>query len=462
MPTTPALGYGQRGDAPIDQVNIWMRSTPWYQSLIKSFGQQPNNVHLNDQQKQQVIRAAQANGVVVDEGGNGQEIDDSGNFQAKSHTLRNTLTVAGIAAAAIATMGAAGVFGGAAAAGSGAAGALPAGVTLEGTAAGLGGASTAIGAGTLASTTTVPTVGALAAGGTGLAAGATAPLAAYGLGTSAIGGLAPGLSSGASTAGFGGGSSIYGAGGAAAAGGLSYADLLKYGVPTAGSLIGGLVQASAQGKASDAQQKYLEEALAYQKEQDTYNRNRQAGLDAQEVQRYGNYQGRIGGFIANGQNSNDRMSALLGLPARAPGSSSGASSYGTSTNQGVALSPEITARLAANYKDLGVSPTGAGSGPTDIGYYGGKVAETGGLTDANTSYWFGPNGRIAQDLAKAGVQGSPATPPSMSPAAPPVTTQPQTRAAVQMRAPDGSVKSVPADQVDHFTQLGATVLQGAA
>lgn len=170
MPNTaPNLGYGQRGEVPIDAYNQWQRSQPWYQTLIKSFGQDPSHVHLNDDQKQQVIRAAQANGVVVDEGHNGQEVDDSGNFHAKSHTLRNTLMVAGIAGAALLTAGAAGVFGGAAA-GAG-----------EGAAAGGG----------LAASTTVPTVGGLAAGGTGLAAGAGAGVggAAAG-GASTLGGLA--------------------------------------------------------------------------------------------------------------------------------------------------------------------------------------------------------------------------------------------------------------------------------
>lgn len=141
MPNTPpSLGYGQRDEAPIDHVNQYMRSADWYQSLIKSFGQDPNNVHLNDTQKQQVIRAAQANGIVVDEGGNGQEVDDSGNFRAKGHGLRNTLIVAGIAGAALATMGAAGVFSGAAAAGG--SGAAAGGGAAAATGAGTAGAST--------------------------------------------------------------------------------------------------------------------------------------------------------------------------------------------------------------------------------------------------------------------------------------------------------------------------------
>jgi hypothetical protein len=108
--TQPNLGYGQRGEAPIDAVNQWMRSQPWYQQQLAAWGQNPNGVKLNDDQKQQIVRLAQAHGVVIDEGHNGQEVDDSGNFQAKSHKLRNTLIVGGIAGAALLTAGLAGAF----------------------------------------------------------------------------------------------------------------------------------------------------------------------------------------------------------------------------------------------------------------------------------------------------------------------------------------------------------------
>lgn len=157
MADTPQLGYGNRDNASIDHVNQMMRSQPWYYEYLKSQGQSPDNVHLNDAQKQGLIRAAQGNGIVVDEGRDGQEIDDSGNFRAKGHKLRNTMIVAGIAAATLATMGAAGVFSaGAGGAGAAVGGAAPAAAGLggvEGSAvAGLGaaslpGAGTAIGAG---------------------------------------------------------------------------------------------------------------------------------------------------------------------------------------------------------------------------------------------------------------------------------------------------------------------------
>jgi hypothetical protein len=243
----------------------------------------------------------------------------------------------------------------------------------------------------------------------------------------------------------------------AATSGVSYGDLLKYVVPTAGNLIGGIIQSKATGAASDAQQKYLEEALAYQKEQDTYNRNRQAGLDAQEVQRYGAYQGRIGGFIANGQNSNDRMSALLGLPARAPGSSSGASS-GPPASQRVATDPATQAAIRTELQRVNSNDS-----PAAWDEY---LASHGDSSAKNWSYWK-DRIDIGDGVGKgyAGTSSAPPVSPQPSaPSAPAVTTQPQARsaAAVQMRGPDGSVKAVSADQVDHYKALGATVLGAAA
>src|SRR5438094_9364881 len=113
--TQPQLGYGKPTEASIDSVNIWMRSTPWYQDEMRAWGQDPGHPTLSKSQSQQLLKMAQAQGVVVDEGN--MEVDDHGNFNPKGHKLRNTLIVAGIAAATIATMGAAGVFAGAAGAG---------------------------------------------------------------------------------------------------------------------------------------------------------------------------------------------------------------------------------------------------------------------------------------------------------------------------------------------------------
>src|SRR6266478_5769244 len=96
---TQNVGKGS-SEADIDHVNIWMRAQPWYQDQMKQWGQDPGHPHLNDKQAKQIMRLAQANGVVVDEGHD--EVDKGGNFDKKGHALRNTLIVAGIAAATIA------------------------------------------------------------------------------------------------------------------------------------------------------------------------------------------------------------------------------------------------------------------------------------------------------------------------------------------------------------------------
>jgi hypothetical protein len=148
----PQLGYGKQTEASIDTVNQWMRSQPWWSAIAGNGGK------LSDTQRRAILKQAQANGVVVDEGD--MEVDPAGNFNPKGHKLRNTLVVAGLAGATIATMGAAGAFGGAAAAGGGA------------SAAGSGAA--AAGAGTAAASTAAAGAGiggGVAAGGASAAGG---------------------------------------------------------------------------------------------------------------------------------------------------------------------------------------------------------------------------------------------------------------------------------------------------
>lgn len=111
--------------------------------------------------------------------------------------------------------------------------------------------------------------------------------------------------------------------------------------------------------------------------------------------------------------------AQLPLAAGAPTSSTKSGGTPSPTDDAAILD-----QLQKNYAALGVTPTGPGSGPTDIQYYAGKVAETGGLTPDNIKFWFGPNGRIASDLAKAKggtsatktAQTSLGAPPSLGPA----------------------------------------------
>lgn len=296
--------------------------------------------------------------------------------------------------------------------------------TLEGVAAGAGGA------------TTVP------------AAGSVLPSATYGAGgaVTSFAGVAPEV----------GGGSVAG---------LSYADLLKYGLPVAGNLVGNLIQAKASGAATDAQQKYLEEALAYQKESDAYARATDAaryadtrGDVAKADQRYSDYQGRILPWIQNGTSSNDRMAALLGLPARAGGASGGSS--GPPASQRVAIDPTTQAAIRSE-----LQATNSSDDPAAWDEY---VSSHGDSAAKNWAYWktrIDTGDGVGKGYAGPSSPSAPpaAAPPVTPPAPPAITTQPQARAAdVQMRAPDGSVNTVPADQVDHYRSLGATLLGAAA
>lgn len=161
----PQLGYGKPTETSIDNVNIWMRGQPWYQEQMKAWGQDPGHPTLSKSQSSQILKMAQGQGVVVDQGD--MEVDNHGNFNPKGHKLRNTLIVAGIAGATIATMGAAGVFSGGAlgpstaanmAATSAAANSVPAGISAAGLTTGVAGLAP------LASTITAPGSAALPAG----------------------------------------------------------------------------------------------------------------------------------------------------------------------------------------------------------------------------------------------------------------------------------------------------------
>lgn len=105
-------------EADINATNVWMRSQPWYQQLLTKFNQDPNNVHLTSIESRQILDAAKANGVNVNEGN--IEVDPSGNFNPKGHKLRNGLIAAalggGAAFAAPAVLGAFGAAGGGSAA----------------------------------------------------------------------------------------------------------------------------------------------------------------------------------------------------------------------------------------------------------------------------------------------------------------------------------------------------------
>lgn len=130
-PLPPGIGT----DDQAAQATAFMRSTPWYRQLFQSWGVNPDNpgaFHLNDDQQQQLLSTARANGIGISDR---YEIDRNGAIVEGGHKLRNTLIGAGIGAGAIFGAPAlAGLFAG----GGGAGAAAGAGVGLGETAGGFG------------------------------------------------------------------------------------------------------------------------------------------------------------------------------------------------------------------------------------------------------------------------------------------------------------------------------------
>jgi len=301
---------------------------------------------------------------------------------------------------------------------------------------------------------------------------------------------------------------------------------LKYGAPIAANLISSKIQSNAAKDASDAQQQYLQEALAYEKEKDLYQRGIDAAAVTKEATRYGDYQARLAPFIANGVSSNDRMAALLGLPARAGGSGGGSgggdSGAGYTPSQtpqaqaawagfnklfpGETLTPAMLTAHKAELEALGFTlrPNAAGE-VGKIQYGTDRIADViqgagSGVNKKQVLYGGPPPGG---DLAPSDpvLTARPPTPLESNPntgvtgglvtsqldprfAAPADTSgrggynpyspavAPAARVAapvaaiptgmVTVRAPNGQTKQVSASEAAHWTSRGATVLEGAA
>jgi hypothetical protein len=118
---------------------------------------------------------------------------------------------------------------------------------------------------------------------------------------------------------------------AAPAAAATSSSLIPTAIGVGGQIIGSLINANAQGNATAAQQKYLEEALAYEKQRD-------AAAIALEGQRYQNYSTNIAPYLANGNSAGARMAGLLGLPAPPPVTTSSAPPY-TATSPTTTQSP---------------------------------------------------------------------------------------------------------------------------
>jgi len=182
-------------------------------------------------------------------------------------------------------------------------------------------------------------------------------------------------------------------------------------------------QTQAANYAANLQSQAAQRALDFQKQQAAID---QANFQKTQSANYGQYQSNAnenyGQYAAGTQTDYDRwalhqnnmgyLGQLLGLPARQlpaahiaappvfgadPFSSGGTASSGPP-------SQSIMDALKANYKSLGYAPTGPGTGPTDIDYMAKQAQASLDAGERPLSYWLGPNGRIAAEIAKAGVK----------------------------------------------------------
>lgn len=214
------------------------------------------------------------------------------------------------------------------------------------------------------------------------------------------------------------------AGGAAtgSAGG-PWGAIIGAGIGLFGSLFGAHEQASAASDAADKQAaaaKYAadlqdaaskrSEALLRQQSENDYQN--------QETTRKANY-----GQYAAQRGRLGTLGAMMGLPApeipayvpsvdpqftggstqpTASGAPTSGAPSGAPTSAGAAGSDPVTQAILDNYKALGVAPTGPGTGPTDIAYMVQQAKASLASGERPLSYWLGPQGRIAQELSKAG------------------------------------------------------------
>lgn len=448
----------------LDQINQAFRQSPVYQQWMQAHGKPLNGlVKLTDSERNGLGKTLENNGFQLPDG---WEIDQGGNIHEETHTGRNILIGAAIAAAAFGIP------------------AVLAAAPEAGTAAGLGGVE----------------AGAASGVGSTVASGSLAGGAGAGLGTAAgASAAAAGANAAFDAAGNFIGPSTINAG-LTTAGGSSLVDnILKYGVPLAGNVIGGVLQNNAAGKASDAQQKYLEEALAYQKQKDAEDRARQTGLDqlakdtdarnfarltgldeqaqehylnnvATEGSRYADYSGRIAPFVASGSAANAKAAKLLGLDpsafAVAPHPSptglasfspQGPSSYVDPTSVADQLGADDRAKIDALLKS-----SNSNDNPN---YWYGVAAQHGGY-DKTGSDWLTKRIGIGDGAGK-GYVGTPtvATAPPMPRTGGDASQQipaPTNAPMITIQAPSGATKQVPADQAQHWISMGGKVLDGVA
>lgn len=276
----PAVGVPTRktSEYELDQFNIQLRSSPLYQDFMRQRGLPTNGrVKLSRRQQEDLEKAMARAGFRVP---SGMHIDQGGNLNQKNRLGRNIAITAAIAGGTIATLGAAGVIGGAGAAAGGAGGAGAG----AGAGAAAGGAATGAAAGGTAAAT-----GATAAGWGGGAfgasmpvfVGAAAPAAATGLSTVAAPVLMPALASVPTAAGYaalasgpaagaitGGGNTVMNSVAGGGMGASDWLDFIGKGVNVGAGIYGANQQTASNNYAADLLARGAAEQLAFEKDKE--------------------------------------------------------------------------------------------------------------------------------------------------------------------------------------------------
>ncbi len=258
-------GYGATDELPIAGtttptdtskagINQWLHTQPWFQNALKSWGVDPNDIHLSIQQRSQIKDALTRAGIsgagVTDVAHAG--IDPNGNIEDDAMPTWTKIALIGFGAAA---GGAAlGLYGGAGAGGAGYVGADVA-ATAAATSAGIPAiAGTAAGAGTAATA---------AKAGSWL----TSPAAS----------------------------------------------LISTGVQAGAGIYAANKQADASAEAARIQAESFDKALAAQREEQSYQHSR----DQLSTNQYGAYLSRLDPYARTGQQASNRLSEFMGQPAEA-------------------------------------------------------------------------------------------------------------------------------------------------
>lgn len=259
--TDVSLPKGIGSDAEVNQANEYARSQPWYQAMLKQWGQDPSNVKLSKDEQQTLLNQMRERGINVSDH---FEVDASGNITPKSGLGKKILIGAAIGGAALTGLGLAGIgpmaglFGGGTAAAAGGAEAT-AGISPElGMSAALPGALSTVPA--LGTAGAAGAAGAGAAGLAGVESGMSSALPGALETVPSLGGVLPStaIGTGMSTlpAGLSSGTSAAGAAAAGAGSASKLAAALKAGdmatvrdiLSAAGSGVSAATQAAGQNR----------------------------------------------------------------------------------------------------------------------------------------------------------------------------------------------------------------------